>query len=44
MSRCKNHSKRVCVWCITTTMSFPLEHLIWEKAPVLRSVTALLGL
>lgn len=44
MHRCKTHGRRVCIWCVATTASFPLEHFIWERAPVLRGVTALLGL
>lgn len=39
-----NHTRRICFWCITQTLGFPLEHLAWEKLPVLSSVTHLLGL
>lgn len=42
--RCKNHSRRLCVWCFVTTVSFPVEHVMWERLPLLRSVTRMLGL
>jgi hypothetical protein len=44
MRRCTHHGRRVCLWCIATTFSFPIEHFIWERAPLFRGVTALLGL
>ena len=31
-------------WLVAQTAAFPLEHWLWEKAPVLREVTAWLGL
>lgn len=42
--RCKSHGKRVCIWCLVTTLSFPVEHFMWEKAPLLKTITAMLGL
>lgn len=41
---CKKHGNRVCLWCIANTVGFPIEHFVWEKAPVFSSVTKLLGL
>ena len=42
--RCVKHGRRVCVWCLMTTFSFPVEHLIWERAPVFAALTKALGL
>lgn len=44
MRHCANHGRRLCVWCLVQTLAFPVEHLAWEKAPMLSSVTHLLGL
>lgn len=41
---CARHGRRICVWCVATTLSFPVEHLAWERLPVLRVVTRMLGL
>jgi hypothetical protein len=30
--------------CVGITLSFPLEHVVWEKAPLLSSLTHLMGL
>lgn len=42
--RCAKHGHRVCVWCVLNTVGFPMEHLLWEKAPGFVSITHLLGL
>lgn len=39
MRRCAHHGRRVCVWCIAQTAAFPLEHLAWERLPLLSWVT-----
>ncbi len=44
MRRCATHGRRVCWWCMLQTLAFPVEHLAWEKLPVLRLVTHALGL
>lgn len=44
MKSCSKHGRRACTWCVVTTLSFPLEHAIWERMPVFRTVAALLGL
>jgi len=44
MHKCHKHGRKICTWCILTTISFPLEHFAWEKLPLLRNVTVLLGL
>lgn len=44
MKPCHAHGRRLCKWCIVTTLSFPVEHAIWEKLPLFRTVTAILGL
>lgn len=36
--------RRLCVWCLLQTVGFPIEHLMWEKAPLLSSLTHVLGL
>jgi hypothetical protein len=43
-AKCKCHGRRACVWCFLTTISFPLEHLAWERAPFLSGLTKALGL
>jgi hypothetical protein len=42
--RCKTHGRKFCVRCVVFTLGFPVEHVLWEKFPVLSSVTHLLGL
>jgi len=42
--KCKEHGKRWCWSCFAFTAGFPIEHFIWEKLPVFRSITAYLGL
>jgi hypothetical protein len=42
--RCKTHSRTLCTRCVWITLSFPIEHLIWERAPMFASVTHILGL
>lgn len=32
--------RRLCVWCFIQTLGFPLEHLLWERAPGFAWVTA----
>jgi hypothetical protein len=44
MNLCAKHGRRVCVWCVVTTLSFPVEHAVWEKMPLFRTVTVALGL
>lgn len=43
-TKCQEHGKRLCWFGFGTTFGFPLEHLLWEKAPVFSTVTHLLGL
>jgi hypothetical protein len=38
------HGRRLCGWCLATTCSFPLEHWLWERAPVLRQLASVMGL
>lgn len=33
-----------CLRCIVFTLGFPVEHLIWEKMPVFRTVSQMIGL
>lgn len=42
----RHHSRfTVMCWrCWWFTISFPIEHFLWEKAPVLRGLTRALGL
>jgi len=40
---CRKHHQRFCLWCIGTTLSFPLEHVIWMRVPLMRSVAHLVG-
>jgi hypothetical protein len=42
--RCHRHGKRWCWRCFWLTVSFPLEHFIWEKVPVFSAIPPLLGL
>lgn len=44
MHRCSKHSRAFCWFCITQTIGFPIEHLMWEKAPILSSITHIIGL
>lgn len=44
MRRCTHASKRFCGRCMLVTIGFPIEHFVWEKLPMFRNVTALLGL
>jgi hypothetical protein len=41
---CKHQGRRLCIWCIVTTASFPIEHFVWEKLPLFRQATVILGL
>jgi hypothetical protein len=41
---CEKHGRRVCLSCIAFTVSFPLEHVVWEKAPGFAWVTHVFGL
>lgn len=43
MHRCVHGGRRVCVWCFMQSLAFPIEHVMWERLPLLRSVTAWLG-
>jgi hypothetical protein len=40
---CTKHGK-ICFRCVLFTLGFPVEHVIWEKAPVFSLVTKALGL
>lgn len=40
---CRSHGRRLCLWCLGTTLSFPIEHVIWARVPLLRGAAALLG-
>ena len=42
--RCKTHGSRLCWFCLTQSMVFPVEHFLWEKAPILSGITKTLGL
>lgn len=44
LHKCKTHSRVWCMRCVGITLGFPLEHVLWEKAPVLSSITHLMGL
>ena len=44
MKRCKHHNRRLCLWCISTTLSFPVEHLMWERMPILSGIARAMGL
>lgn len=44
LRKCKCHGRSACVWCILQTVGFPIEHLAWERLPVLSSITHVLGL
>lgn len=44
MYKCKKHGSRFCMLCLWATVSFPLEHFLWEKAPILSGITKALGL
>lgn len=44
MKRCTPHSRRFCWFCFVTTISFPVEHFIWERLPGFMWVTSALGL
>ena len=41
---CAKHGKKFCIWCFAQSAAFPLEHLVWERAPGFRLVTHFLGL
>lgn len=41
---CAKHGRRFCLWCVAQSAAFPVEHLVWERAPVLSAVTRWLGL
>lgn len=41
---CKKHGRHWCWKCLLFTASFPVEHALWEKAPIFRTITAWLGL
>lgn len=43
MGRCKQHGLRWCNRCFWITVSFPLEHVVWERLPVFSAITRLLG-
>lgn len=44
MTRCVAHSKRLCIPCAWVTLSFPIEHMLWERLWPLRLLTPILGL
>ena len=44
MKQCKTHGRSWCYRCALITLGFPIEHYIWERVPVFRHITALLGL
>lgn len=44
MRHCRAHSRRLCLRCIAFTAGFPIEHLLWEKAPGFVLLTHALGL
>jgi hypothetical protein len=38
------HIKGWCIRCWWFTVSFPIEHYLWEKAPVFAHITKAIGL
>lgn len=44
MKHCKEHSRRFCLFCIGTTLGFPLEHFMWEHMPGLVWISTALRL
>jgi hypothetical protein len=36
--------RTLCIRCLLFTAGFPVEHYIWERAPLFRTVTHALGL
>lgn len=44
LCKCKAHGKRICSTCFWTMVFWPVEHFLWEKAPVLRSISHLMGI
>jgi len=43
MKLCKAHGRRWCWSCVIFTVSFPVEHFLWEHTP-LRVITVALGI
>lgn len=37
-----NHARRICWRCLLFTAGFPIEHLLWERTPLV-FLTHLLG-
>lgn len=44
LGRCKCHGRRACIFCFVQTITFPLEHVVWEKLPGFATITHALGL
>jgi hypothetical protein len=42
--RCRCHGRRWCLLAITQTLWFFPEHLLWDKAPFLSTLTRAVGL
>ena len=43
LRKCRKHGHTLCVACVLQTIAFPVEHLVWMKLPLFRSVFTLLG-
>ena len=41
--RCTHGSRRICAWCFMQSLAFPIEHVLWERAPILSAITRALG-
>ena len=44
MNKVHTHSRKFCLRCMLFTLSFPVEHFIWEKLPVFRTISLMIGL
>jgi hypothetical protein len=43
--KCRHGSVALlCTWCMKQSLIFPVEHLLWERAPLFRTLTHLIGL
>jgi hypothetical protein len=45
LMRCRrDRCKAICVWCVLNTVGFPVEHMVWDRAPLFRLIPPLLGI
>ena len=42
--KCWHGRRRLCLRCLAFTVGFPVEHMLWEKAPGFVLLTHTLGL